>query len=260
MVIPEPKQPLAASQDAGVARTPLTEVTADRIAEGVRTGVYQEGERLPSERQLALDLEVSRIVVREALKVLAERGLIEVRPGVGSFVTALDAAVATRNLSQYIQRRGMEPHHLFEIRRLLEPAMAAEAARNAEPEMVEAMHSNLQRTFAAVARLGGADAQIEAFAWADLEFHQLIAAATGNPLYEVLLSPLLDNLLDLRRRGVRVAGSAKQALDDHRRIYERIAAADSSGARRAMIDHLGAVEAWVEAVRETAPNEPDSAP
>ncbi len=255
MVIPEVHAQPPAGEDYGATRTPLTEVTADRLAESVLTGVYSEGERLPSERQLVIDLGVSRIVVREALKVLAERGLIEVRPGVGSFVTALDTAVATRNLSEYIQRRRIEPQHLFEIRRLLEPAMAAQAARNAKPDMLEAMHSNLQRTFAVVSRLGSADAQVEAFAWADLEFHQLIAAATGNPLYEVLLNPLLDNLLELRRQGVRVGGSARHAFDDHRRIYERIAACDASGARRAMLEHIGAVESWVAAVREAAPNE-----
>lgn len=257
MVIPELKEQSRAGDGAATTRTPLAEVTADRLAESVRTGVYAEGERLPSERQLVIDLGVSRIVVREALKVLAERGLIEVRPGVGSFVTALDAAVATRNLSQYINRRRIEPEHLFEIRRLLEPTMAAQAARNADPEMVEAMRGNLQRTYAVAMRLGAADAQVEAFAWADLEFHQLIAAATGNPLYEVLLNPLLDNLLELRRQGVKVAGSARQAFDDHRRIYERIAAGDSSGARRAMLEHLGAVESWVDAVRVTVPTDPD---
>ena len=251
MVIPEPNSPRPHQKTAD-ARGNLAEVVANRLAERILSGDLKSGARLPSERQLCLDLGVSRIVIREALKVLAERGILEIRPGVGSFVTTLDAAVASRHLSQYIQHRRIEPEHLFEIRRLLEPAMAAQAARNATPEIIQAMQVNLKLTQSAVERLEDSDVQIEAFAWADLDFHQLVAAATGNPLYETVLNPLLDNLLDVRRRGVRVVGSARQALNDHRRIFNRIAAGDGPGALRAMQDHIDAVQSWAEASLEGA--------
>jgi len=259
VVIPEPTA-LRTLQKTADSHSNLAEAVADRLAERILNGELASGTRLPAERQLCVDFGVSRIVVREALKALSERGLLEIRPGVGSFVTALDAAVASRHLSQYIQHRRIEPEHLFEIRRLLEPAMAAQAARNATPEIVQAMQVNLKLTQSAVERLEDSDVQIEAFAWADLDFHQLVATATGNPLYETVLSPLLDNLLDVRRRGVRVVGSARQALNDHRRIFERIAAGDSAGARRAMQDHIDAVQSWSEASLEDATEAPDAPP
>ncbi len=238
MVLPEQPVPALSIQ--------VTEQLVDRI----RSGGYAEGDRLPAERELARELGVSRIVVREALRGLSEQGLVEIRPGVGTFVTSLDTAVTVRMLSRYIRQSRLNPVHLFEVRRLLEPALAEKAAERADASAIEAMRANLQRTQNAVERLGGEAEQAEAFAWADLEFHELMAEATGNPLYVVLLYPLLDNLLGLRRSGLLIAGTARQALDDHRRIFDRIAAGDGTGASRAMLDHLTSVEEWVEMSRQ----------
>jgi GntR family transcriptional regulator, transcriptional repressor for pyruvate dehydrogenase complex len=238
---------------APVPRTHLSASVAERLAEAMQTGALEVGERLPGERELARRLRVSRIVVREALKALGERGLVEVRPGIGTFVVALDAAVATRPLSRFIRHRRVDSAHLFEVRRALEPAVAAYAAARAAGEPLEALRVNLQRTAGIVARLDGAPALVEGFAWADLEFHQLLAAATGNALFEMLLSPLLENLLDVRRAGTQLPGAARRAHDDHRRILERVIARDAAGARRAMRDHLIAVEGWITAAEAPGP-------
>ncbi len=238
VVLPEQPVPALSIQ--------VTEQLVDRI----RDGGYAEGDRLPAERELARQFGVSRIVVREALRKLSEQGLVEIRPGVGTFVTSLDTTVTVRLLSRYIRQSRLDPVHLFEVRRLLEPAMAAQAAQRADAPAIEAMRANLQRSQKAVERLGDESEQAEAFAWADLEFHELMAEATGNPLYVVLLYPLLDNLIGLRRSGLLIQGTARQALEDHHRIHERIAAGDSTGAHSAMLDHLTAVEAWVEMSRQ----------
>lgn len=251
VVIPEQDGHEFGFAPAGPQRSILSTGIADQLTRLIREGVYAEGERLPAERDLAVQLQVSRIIVREALRALSERGLVETRPGVGTFVAALDSASATRMLSQYIQHHHIDAAHLFEVRRLLEPAMAAQAAQRASGAALSAMRANLQRTAAIVERFSDSDGQAEAFAWIDLEFHELLASATGNPLYEVLLNPLLDNLLDLRRAGMHVTGSVHRAYDDHRRIFERITSGDASAARRAMREHLDAVETWVTVSRRT---------
>lgn len=223
----------------------LADEVVERLAASIGSGAWVAGTRLPSERGFAEQLGVSRIVVREALRSLAERGLVEVRPGVGTFVAALDAAVAVRPLSRYIRHRHVDAEHLFEVRRSLEPDIAAHAAARADPAAHEALRANLQRTAGIVARLEGMQELTEAFAWVDLEFHQVLAAATGNPLFEMLLNPMLDNLLDLRRAGTRVPGAAKRAYEDHRRICDHVIVGDAAGARRSMRDHLNTVEGWI---------------
>lgn len=225
------------------------------------------GDRLPAERDLAGRLGVSRLVVREALRALVERGLIEVRPGVGTFVAAMTEDAVTGPLGRFIRRHDVETAHLFDVRRALEPRMAAAAARALESAALERMRENVARTFQLVSVLdeddapGGNDEVVEAFAWADLEFHQLLARAGDNPLYSVLLDPLLDPLLAIRLQGARLPGAAAEAAHGHRSVLDAVERRDADAAAHAMNAHLDQVAAWLEpSARPTAPADrmPDS--
>lgn len=218
-------------------RTSLTGTVADQLAELIVNGLGP-GDRLPPERELARKLEVSRIVVREAMRGLAERGLVQVKPGVGTFVVAMPASAVTRPLSLYIRRNQVGVDQLFELRSALEPAIAAAAARSASAGDLEAAEANLERTDDLVSSIERDGSGIEEFAWADLEFHQLLARASGNPLFEVVLGPLIDRQLQVRREGAGRPGAARHALDGHRGVYRAVVARDAGAAASLMGEHL----------------------
>lgn len=232
------------------SRVSLTATVANKLAELILDNRLGTGERLPSERDLAFRLEVSRIVVREALKVLAERGLVHIRPGVGTFVVHMAQGAVTGPLSRYIQRNQVAMRHLLELRTILEPAVAAAAAKAVTAEVREALARNLERTEEVVTRLEEDEDVVEAFAWADVEFHQLLATATDNPLYLLVLEPLLDRQLEVRRKGARLPGATRKAYQGHRVVFEQVVRGNAPEAARAMAEHLGAVATWLEATSE----------
>ena len=230
---------------APAARTSLTEAVAGQLAEAIIERDLGPGARLPAERDMARQLRVSRIVVREALGRLAQRGLVEVRPGVGTFVARLQSTSVTDPLRLYIRLHRISHAHLFEVRHALEPAIAAAASTNASDAHLAAMAANLERTFALVTAIDEHDDAVETFAWTDLEFHQLLAAASGNPLYELLLAPLIDRLLEVRRVGVRLPGTARRAAEGHRAVFRALTARDPESAAKRMTEHLQTVQSWL---------------
>lgn len=231
---------------APATRVYLTDAVVGQLAEAIVERELRPGDRLPGERDLALRFRVSRIVVREALVRLAQRGLVEVRPGVGTFVARLSEASVTDPLRLYLRRHRVAHASLFEVRHALEPAIAAAASRAATDEGLAGIADNLERTFALVDATeppdrGGRDAAVEAFAWADLEFHQLLAAASGNALFELLLAPLID---DVRRRGAQLPGTARRAAEGHRAVFGAVAGRDPALAAARMTAHLHDVQSW----------------
>jgi GntR family transcriptional regulator, transcriptional repressor for pyruvate dehydrogenase complex len=247
---------------APAVRTSLTDAVADQLADAIVERELGPGARLPGERDLALQFRVSRIVVREALVRLAQRGLVEIRPGVGTFVARLAETSVTEPLRLYLRRHRVGQASLFEVRGALEPAIAAAASRAATDAQLAGMAANLERTFALVDATDRDEGAVEAFAWADLEFHQLLAASSGNPLFELLLAPLIDRLLDVRRRGARLPGTARRAAEGHRAVFEAVAGRDAALASARMVDHLHDVERWLEqdVVRQPALAQVDPTP
>ncbi len=230
---------------APATRSSLTDAVADQLADVIVERDLGPGARLPAERDMARQLEVSRIVVREALGRLAQRGLVEVRPGVGTFVAQLLATSVSDPLRLYLRRRRIPNAHVFEVRHALEPAIATAACRSASEAQLAAMAANLERTAVIVAATGGRADAIEAFARVDVEFHQLLAAASGNPLFELLLAPLVDRLLAVRREGARLPGAARRAAAAHRAIFDAVVAGDGERAASRMTEHLYDVQGWL---------------
>lgn len=235
-----------------VTRTSLTESVNERIEEWIVASRLAVGDRLPSERELARRFEVSRIVVREALGRLAARGLVEVRPGVGTFVAPAEASSVTQSLGLYLSRRAVGLDHLLDVRLALEPAMAAAAARRADEEAIATMFATVDLTDGIVRDLAREPGALESYAWADLEFHQLLAQASGNPLYDVLLAPLIDRLLEVRRSGATLPGAALKANQGHRAVLEEVAAGRPEAAAEAMRQHLLFVKGLMEAATTRA--------
>ena len=212
----------------------------DRVAGQLRglieAGSLQAGEQLPSERELAELLGVSRSTVREAVQFLGALGLVEIRHGSGTFVRDEgDRAQLPAEWLQWTQRHQVQVHELLEVRRGLE-AVAAELAADRSRDL-GAMEAALADMEAAI---DGPD--VPGLVEADLAFHTALAAASGNTALRHLTESLGRELL--RERGAiwNEPGRPERSLREHRRIYEAVRDGDALGARTALVDHLHSVE------------------
>jgi GntR family transcriptional regulator, transcriptional repressor for pyruvate dehydrogenase complex len=209
----------------------LSDKVADQIRETILAGRLRPGDRLPSERELGEQFGVSRTVVREAVRALVAKGMVEVRPGSGPRVVAVGASTVLDSMSLYLRTSTVAYPHVHEIRTTLEVQMAGAAAGRATPESLAALTE-------ACERMEASTKDVRKAAIADLEFHRVIAKATGNELYVVLLDAIGDALLEIRRGNLARAGVTEETLAAHRKILDRIVARDADGARAAMEAHL----------------------
>jgi GntR family transcriptional regulator, transcriptional repressor for pyruvate dehydrogenase complex len=221
-----------------LARIRLSEQLASRIESLILGSQLMPEDKLPSERELGEQFGVSRTAVREALKLLEERGLVEVRSGRGAFVVQPGLDSLTSALRVALQRQHCTLGHLDEARRCLEAYIAGLAARNALPAdiarmeaAVEAMEENLERA--------------QAFVEADFEFHAAVAAATQNPLLGILTYPL--TVLTQKTRPIAFSAlPASMRNEHHKRLLERIRSRDILGAEQAVLQIL---DEWKQAVK-----------
>ena len=207
----------------------LYRVVADRIQELIRNENIAAGERLPSERDLATKLSVSRASLREALIALELGGVIEVRGGSGVYVSELPEPAETD-----LPEAGPGPFEVLSARRLIESEIAAIAARVATDSAIDAI---LQ----AVVEMEKHHANYSSNEQADRNFHLAIARATGNSALVGSLNYLWDQRGRLWHKLIehfQTEELRQETLKDHRRILEAIAAHDPAAARKAMRAHL----------------------
>ncbi len=216
-----------------VAVTRLYRMIADQIAGRIRAGDFPRGGRLPSERELAEQLQVSRASIREALIALEIEGYVEVRVGTGVFVTATrEAAPAATAAAPAAPQDEIGPFDLLEARMLIEPECAALAAQQGSPAQIAAIRAAHE-----------AMSLTDAPGWHDREFHSAIAAACGNAALAAsvahlwnlsLASPVFSRMQDyfVNTKVWAVAHA------EHQRILTAILARDPIRARHAMHAHL----------------------
>jgi GntR family transcriptional repressor for pyruvate dehydrogenase complex len=220
-----------------VVREPrLSDKVAEMMLDTILSHRLEVGDRLPSERELGEQFGVSRTVVREAVRALVAKGVIEVRSGSGLRVAAVDASAVSESMSLYLRGGTLDFEKVHEVRSVLEvhlAGVAAGRASDADIAVLRAVHERMQREIA----------DVEAAALDDLEFHRTIARTTHNELYLVLMDSIGSALIDIRRENLG-SGSAAFTLEQHAAILDRIANRDPEGARRAMAEHLEGVAEW----------------
>jgi DNA-binding FadR family transcriptional regulator len=221
---------------------PLTakERLSDRVARLLLDSIVARGllpgDRLPTERDLAAQLAVSRTVVREAVRSLAGKGIIEARPGRGLTVAAVDADMVRQSLGLFLRGSpSIDYRRMHEVRAALEEPVAGLAAERATTSDLEGLREICDRMELVLY-------DNEAASQADVEFHRVLAASTHNELFSVLLDAAADQLMRVRRETFVLDGRAAVALAAHRRILERVVGGDGAGARREMHLHLRDVE------------------
>lgn len=210
----------------------LYEQIVRQIEDSILKGDLKEGEQLPPERDLALQFGVSRTAVREAVKTLTEKGLVEAYPGRGTFITNGTSHSFKHTLDRMMRGGPSEgTANLTEVREILEPEIAALAAQRAVEEMVSAMRE-------AIAVMDKSRSDAEAFIEGDLDFHLALAEAAANPLILSLIDSIVGLLREQRLRTYFVQGGPERGQYHHKRILEAIEHRDPQGAREAMRAHL----------------------
>ena len=208
----------------------LYERIVDQIERRIVAGELEVGDQLPAERDLAEQFGVSRTAVREAIKALREKGLVEIRLGRGTFVTN-GANGAVRHSLGLLLKNENGFAHLVEVREILEPEIAALAATRVEGEHIDSMAEAVETMETA---LDNADVFVEA----DLDFHLALAEATQNPIIPALMDSIIDLLREQRKRTGSVESGLARGQHHHKKILEAVVQRDSQAARKAMKAHL----------------------
>ena len=212
----------------------------------ILAGRLKPGDRIPAERELALHFSVSRAAVREAIKALAEKGLLHVQVGRGSFVAELSTDHVVESMSLLLRDAPDSPEHLQEARAILEVPIARLAARNRGTAHLARLES-LLRTMESQRNLS------RAFIAADSEFHHELALATGNPVLDILSRILITLLRSERIFMVGFRDEIHDAIASHRAIFTAVEQGDEEGAAAAMAAHLARVSAVLRTLRGPAP-------
>lgn len=210
----------------------LYEQIVEQVEESILKGRLKPGERLPAERDLAQDFGVSRTAVREAIKTLREKGLVEAYSGRGTFVTSGTSQAFRQSLDLMIRINPQEGLlHLAELRQMLEPEIAARAATRIDEQLLATMQE-------AVDQMDSYVQDPEGYVEADLDFHLAMAEAVGNPLILSLLDSIVGLLRAQRTRIFKVEGGPERGQFHHKKILAAIEQHDAESAREAMRAHL----------------------
>lgn len=210
----------------------LYEQIVQQIEETILKGDLKAGDQLPAERDLAEQFGVSRTAVREAVKALREKGLVEAYTGRGTFVTNGTSHAIRQSLDLMVRIGQPEgAAYLGEVREILEPEIAALAAARAEEQ-----HLGIMREAVRVMDESLHDA--ERFIEADLDFHLALAEAAANPIILSLIDSIVGLLREQRLRTFQSANGPQRGQHCHRRILEAVETRNAEGARIEMRAHL----------------------
>jgi GntR family transcriptional repressor for pyruvate dehydrogenase complex len=210
----------------------LYEQIVSQIEQRIEAGDLKVGDQLPSERELAEQFTVSRTAVREAVKALRQKGLVEIRPGRGTFITDGTTDTIRNSLGMLIKFGGKNGSmNLVEVREILEPEIAALAATRITDDYITTMRE-------AVEIMDTALDNVDVFVEADLDFHLALAEGTQNPLIPILMDSIIDLLRKQRKRTGLSKGGLQRGQVHHKQILDAVTRRDPQAARQAMHDHL----------------------
>lgn len=221
---------LAEALSAVPAGTPVSGV-AGRMLELFTGGGLEPGTRLPPERQLASSLGVGRSAVREALAALEILGIVDVRPGSGTYLRGTASELLPQTLSWGLMIGERSTDQLMELRAGLESFCARLAAERISSVQIDALRESIEGM-----REGFED--LDAFVTADAAFHAVLGAAAQNPIVTDLLAVSRQLLRVYNDRSVHEAEDMRIALEEHAAILEALEAHDGDRAASAMIAHM----------------------
>lgn len=221
-----------------IHRKKVSEEIAARLQTWIRKDL-KPGDKLPPERELVRMFGVSRSSVRDAIHKLQLAGFVETRHGVGTVACNPENYAAVVPLTSVLTRKGDLVAELMDVRRIIEPALAARAALRATPAEIDRFEEILQRQAAKSKR--GEPAVAE-----DTEFHYAIALAAHNSIVLKLLDTLMALLRPTRESRLQDAGRMHKSLSGHLKVLDAIMRRDAASAEDAMRRHIDEVEGIIQ--------------
>ena len=210
----------------------LYEQIVQQVEESIQKGALKTGDKLPPERELAEQFGVSRTAVREAVKALREKGLVEAYPGRGTFIMETSCHPIRLSLDRMVKAGQAEgSRYLTEVREMMEPEIAALAAERADGEDLAAMRESFEV-------MEGAKKDPDAFIEADLDFHLALAEAAANPIILSLIDSIVGLLREQRMGIFQVEGGPERGQYHHKKILDAVEHRDAAGAREVMKAHM----------------------
>lgn len=215
------------------ARRRLPDVVADQLLTEIREGRFKPGQQLPTEPELARQMGVGRTSVREAIQKLRTVGVVEVRKGLGTFVSDGNPSDPILSFAAWSVENRFEVSDLFEARLALELMASSLAAQRATKGALAKL-----RTAANAHVRAEAGGSLDDLVDTDQAFHSAIVALGGNSLLEKLYEMLVPQIIEYRRVSLAIPGAPKRSGQDHLAVVEAIASRSPAEARNAMLDHL----------------------
>jgi DNA-binding FadR family transcriptional regulator len=229
----------------------LSQVVTEDLLRQIREGQFRVGDRLPTQQELMRTYGVGHSVVRESMQQLVAVGIVDVRPRRGAIVLSVDArnALDDQILAALLSDQAVED--LYALRRLIEVAIAGQAAERAMPAQIAAIEEVHER-------FGEASAVDLPVFHIDVEFHRAVAEASQNVVYVRVLDALADVLALIREQARRVPGATREAHVQHGVLLDAIRARDPEAARAAMERHIDTATDVIRAARRLPPREPNA--
>jgi GntR family transcriptional regulator, transcriptional repressor for pyruvate dehydrogenase complex len=221
----------------------LTDEAITKLRSMIQSGELPPGARLPPENQLAAQIGISRSGVREAVKVLESARVLDVRRGDGTYVTSLEPKLLLEGVGFAVELlQGETLLEVMEVRRLLEPAATALAALRITDEQLETLAEAMQQ-------MRDAASDPEKLMQADVAFHHVVVASTGNETLTSLLDGLSGRTARARIwRGVVLGDVTEATIDEHRAIHHALRARDPFLAQSAALLHVNTSESWLRTI------------
>jgi DNA-binding FadR family transcriptional regulator len=217
-------------------RKSLVSVVADELLDRIISGALDVGDALPSEAEIGEAHDVSRVTVREALRVLTTQGIIRVTSGIGSVVNPLEEWQSLAAILRYRSARGDDGEvatQLISVRRMFETEAAALAATGLTDAALAELGVCVDRM-----RAASAASDVDSFVAADLRFHDVILRGSANVFLAALFEPLTRVLAERRAQTSRVPEIQRHAIEEHAAVLDALADRDPVRARAAMDHHM----------------------
>lgn len=219
------------TEKMNVVKTNLYEQIADKLEDAIISEGPAGEDKLPSEQALAEQFCVSRNVIREALKLLKERGLIESKNGTGSYITKPEAHNLSDVISRIVLMDNIDYKAIYDVRIILETAACRRAAENVSRQQLLGMEQLLER-------LRDKSLDVATRRLMDYDFHVAIAKAAGNPLLVIFVEAMKNVFLDMIEKGIILQGGIDDGIIRHDRIFKALQQKDADLAEQMMYDHL----------------------
>ena len=209
----------------------LVEQVIEKVWDLIQSERLEPGERLPSERDMANSLGISRPTLRAALKFLSDMGLVRIRRGAGVFVASSPPFFEAGSLRMLGALRSLTLDEILTVRRFIEIGLAGLAASNVDGDQLAALAEAVTEMYVSLQ-------SPEQFLTHDAEFHRALGAAAGNNTLATLMEMVTALISERQHEIVGTEQSLRRSVEMHRKIYEAIRTRNSDAARTAMGNHF----------------------